>query len=64
MKPLKQVFRKKNLISIFCELPLILNVDHKTKKKGEKISKGTPNIEFEQDWSVGLGAKLRDKQKI
>ena len=26
--------------------------------------KTTLNIEFEQDWSVGLGATLRDRQKI
>ena len=28
------------------------------------ICKGTPDIEFEQDWSVGLAATLRDRQKI
>ena len=28
------------------------------------IFKGTPDIEFEQDWSVGLGSTLRDSQKI
>ena len=28
------------------------------------ICKGTPDIEFQQDWSVGLGATLRDRQKI
>ena len=26
------------------------------------ICKGTPDIEFEQDWSLGLGATLRDRQ--
>ena len=25
---------------------------------------GPPDIEFQQDWSVGLGATLRDRQKI
>ena len=25
---------------------------------------GDPDIEFEQDWSVGLGATLRERQKI
>ena len=25
---------------------------------------GTPDNEFEQDWSVGLGATLRERQKI
>ena len=35
-------------------------------KKGEtgNICKGTPDIEFEKDWSVDLGATLRDRQKI
>ena len=28
------------------------------------ICKGVPDIEFVQDWSVGLGATLRDRQKI
>ena len=27
------------------------------------ICKGIPDIEIEQDWSVGLGATLRDRQK-
>ena len=28
------------------------------------IRKGTPDVEFEQDWSLGLGAILADGQKI
>ena len=39
----------------------------KDKKRGGKtgnIFKGTTDIESEQDWSVGLGATLRDRQKI
>ena len=28
------------------------------------MCKGTPDIEFELDWSVGLGATLGDGQKI
>ena len=28
----------------------------KTKKQAGDIYKGTPDIEFEQDWLVGLGA--------
>ena len=35
----------------------------KTKKPTRDICKGTPDIEFEQDWSVGLGAILADGQK-
>ena len=34
------------------------------KKKAWNIYKGTLDIEFEQDWSVGLGAMLDDEQKI
>ena len=36
----------------------------KKKRETENICKGTPDIEFEQDWSVGLGATLRDRQRI
>ena len=35
-----------------------------TEKHGDDIWKGTPDIKFEQDWSVGLGATLTDGQKI
>ena len=34
------------------------------KKGARDICKGTLDIEFERDWSVGLGAKLGDGQKI
>ena len=36
----------------------------KKKKETGNICKGTPDIEFEQDWSLGLGATLGDEQKI
>ena len=46
-------------------LPLILKVDRKqTKKMAGNICNWTPDIEFEQERSVGLGATLRDRQKI
>ena len=32
--------------------------------KGRYIGKRTPDIEFEQDWSVGLSATLGGHQKI
>ena len=41
-----------------------MGVAWKRKKQAEDIFKGTPDIEFEQDWSVGLGAILADGQKI
>ena len=36
----------------------------KTNNQADDICKGTPDIEFEQDLSVGLGAILADGQKI
>ena len=36
----------------------------KTKKRSGDICKGTPDTEFEQDWSVGLGAIIGGEQKI
>ena len=42
-----------------------LNFDGRSKEKGQEIfCKGTPDIEFEQDWSVDLGAILADGQEI
>ena len=43
-----------------------LNFESRSKKEKEteNIFKGTPDIEFEQDWLVGLGATLRDRGKI
>ena len=49
---------------LLCELPLILGVARKRKEQAEDIYKGTPDIDFEQDGSVGLGAILADGQKI
>ena len=59
----RAIFEKVEIFFL-CELPLILGVARKCKKQAEDICKATPDIEFEQDWSVGLGAMLRDKQKI
>ena len=36
----------------------------KWKEQAEDICKGTLDIEFERDWSFGLGATLVDEQKI
>ena len=41
-----------------------MGIAQKRKEQAEDIYKGTPDIEFEQDWSVGLGAILTDRQKI
>ena len=56
--------KSKFYIFFLCELPLILGVARKRKAQAEDIYKGTPDIEFEQDGSVGLGAILADGQKI
>ena len=59
------IFEKIEIIFFFlCELPLILGVPPKRKEKAEDICKETPDIEFEQDWSVDLGGILVDGKKI
>ena len=57
---------KKSIFFIFflCELPLILGLARKRKKQTESICMGTPDVEFEQDWLVGLCTILADGQKI
>ena len=59
--------RKSNFFFL-CELGPTLNFEG-SSKAGEKklagdICTGTPDIKFEQDCSVGLGATLGDGQKI
>ena len=41
-----------------------MGVPRKRKEQAKDIYKGTPDIEFERDWSVGLDATLRERQKI
>ena len=41
-----------------------MGIARKRKEQAEDICKGTSDIEFEEDWSIGLGAILADKQKI
>ena len=52
MKIVEAVFHKTIILNLF--LMFILRIDRNKKKTGN-IRKGTPNIEFEQDWPVGLG---------
>ena len=63
-KIVRAIFEKIEFFYFLCELPLILGVARKLKEQTEDICKGTPDIEFEQDWSVGLGAILVEGQKI
>ena len=59
------IFEKMKILNFFlCELPLILTVGRKRKKRARDICKGTLDIEFERDSSFGLGATLGDEQKI
>ena len=67
IKIVKAIFEKFEILNFFlCELglPLILGVTRKRKEQAENICKGTLDIEFEQDWPVGLGDILADRQKI
>ena len=57
-------WENENFKFFLCELPLILRIDRKRKEQAGDISKGTLDVEFERDWSVSLGATLRDGQKI
>ena len=62
MKFVETIFQKKNF-ELFSYVTT-LNFEGRSKEKGRKYCKGTPDIEFEQHWSVGLGVTLRDRQKI
>ena len=49
-----------NEFFILCELPLILRVGGKLKKTARDIYMRTLYIEFERDWSIGLGSMIGD----
>ena len=63
-KIVRAIFEKIEIFFSLCELPLILGVARKRKEQADGIYKGTPDIEFVQDGSGGLGAILADGQKI
>ena len=66
MKIVEPVFLENKNFNFFL-MWTSLNFEGKSKtqkKETGSICKWTPDIEFEQDWSVGLGATLRDRQKI
>ena len=46
-----------------CELHLNLRVGRKWKGRARDNCKRSLNIEYEQDWSVGLGVTLGDRNK-
>ena len=66
MKIIGAIFEKMKILNFFLrELPLILGVDRKQKKKWAKdFCRGTLGIECERDRPVGLGATLGDGLKI
>ena len=64
MKISEAVFQKTKIFNFFL-MWITLNIEGRSKEKETgNICKGTPDVEFEQDWSVGLGAILADCQKI
>ena len=65
MKIVGAIFKKMKILNFFlCELPLILRVDRKRKKRAGYICKRTLDIERQRHRSVGLGVTLSDAQKI
>ena len=52
-------FQKTKIFNFFL-IWTTLHFEGRSKKETGNICKGTPDIEFEQDWSVGLGATLVD----
>ena len=71
MKIVEAVFQKTKIFHFFLMLTT-LHFESRSKKKQKRKKKkgdrkylqGDPDIEFEQDWSVGLDATLRERQKI
>ena len=65
MKIVRAIFEKMKILIFFLILTTLnFGGRSKTKKWAKDIFRGTLGIECEQDWSVGLGATLRDRQKI
>ena len=66
MKIVWALFEKMEIfIFTLCELPLIIRVDRKRKKRSGDICKGTQDVEFERDWSVRLvNLKLKKKREL
>ena len=60
MKIVIAILDKMKILNFLCVLPLILRIDRKRKKRARDICKGTLDIEFKQDLSVGLGEFFDD----
>ena len=61
MKIVEAMFEKMKILNFLCELPLILRVDRKQKKRARDNCKGALDIECQRDWPVGLGTTLGDR---
>ena len=62
MKIVGAIFEKMKIFYFFMRTSLNFEGGSKTKKRAGDICKGTLDTEFEQDWSVGLGATFSDRQ--
>ena len=61
LKPLQPFLENRNDSFLLMWITLNFNGESKIeKKRSEDTFKGTLDIEFERDWSVGLGATLGD----
>ena len=49
------------IYSFNIKVPVILRVSRKLKGRAVDNCKSALNIEFEQDWSIGIGATLGDR---
>ena len=61
MKTVAAIFEKIKIFNFFsCELPLILGVGGKLKKRAREIYKRILDIEFNRDRLIGLGSTIGD----
>ena len=66
MKIVEAIFEKMKILNFF-HMWTTLNFEARSKSKNKRtgdICKRTLDIEWERDWSVGLGATLGEGQKI
>ena len=64
MKIIEAIFENENFKFFLMWTTLNFEGSSKTKNRARDICKGTLDIEFERDWSFGLGATSGDEQKI
>ena len=60
-KIIRAIFQKIEILNFFlCELPLILGLGGKLKKKAPDICERTLDIDLKRDRSIGLGSTFGD----